>query len=78
MSYVILRLPRVLEKTGLSRSTLYEQMANDMFPRPVSLGARAVGWISSEVDVWLEARIGSDRKAWTPPQTSSRPRSEAA
>jgi prophage regulatory protein len=67
----------VREKTGLSRSTLYEQMAKNMFPRPVSLGARAVGWLESEVDAWLKARIGSDRKAWTPPESDKKETHEA-
>ena len=41
----ILRLPVVLDRTGLSRSTVYLRVTEGRFPRPVSLGARAVGWI---------------------------------
>ena len=41
----ILRLPTVLDRTGLSRSTVYQRVTEGRFPRPVSLGARAVGWI---------------------------------
>ena len=78
MADYILRLPTVLAHTGLSRSTLYEQMAKGSFPRPVQLGPRAVGWLESEVNSWLKARIGVDRKAWIPPQMPVHPRSEAA
>ena len=48
-----LRLPEVLARTGLSRSTVYVRLEQGRFPRPVSLGARAVGWIESEVDEWM-------------------------
>jgi prophage regulatory protein len=78
MTDTFLRLPTVIARTGLSRSTIYEQMAQGRFPRPVGLGPRAVGWLESEVNAWLTARIGEDRKAWIPPQAPSRPRSEAA
>ena len=56
-----LRLPEVLERTGLSRSTIYVRLEQGFFPRPVSLGARAVGWIESEVDEWIRQRIEDSR-----------------
>ena len=59
----ILRLPAVKTRTGLSRSTIYLRISEDSFPRPISLGGRAVGWIESEVDEWLEQQIEASRKA---------------
>ena len=56
-----LRLPEVLARTGLSRSTIYVRLDQGRFPRPVSLGARAVGWIESEVDEWIRERIDESR-----------------
>lgn len=56
MSTKILRLPDVKEKTGLSRSSIYSYIKGGMFPRPVSLGARAVGFIESEINEWIEQR----------------------
>jgi prophage regulatory protein len=53
----ILRLPAVKASTGLSRSTLYLRIAQGVFPKPVSLGARAVGWPASEVAALNAARI---------------------
>ncbi|MBT4330582.1 MAG: AlpA family transcriptional regulator [Gammaproteobacteria bacterium] len=63
MSYTILRLPKVKERTGLSRSSIYLKISQGLFPKPVSLGARAVGWISTEVDDWLQQQIESSRQA---------------
>ena len=47
----------VQARTGLSRSTIYRRLAGGSFPKPLSLGARAVGWIESEVDEWIRQRI---------------------
>ncbi len=56
-----LRLPEVMERTGLSRSTIYVRVAAGRFPRPVALGGRAVGWIEAEVDEWVAERIAESR-----------------
>jgi prophage regulatory protein len=62
MTKAILRLPAVQARTGLSRSTIYLHVNQGTFPQPVSiLGARAVGWVSTEIDEWLERRIESSR-----------------
>ena len=57
----ILRLPEVMERTGLSRSTIYLRIEQGRFPRPVPLGGRAVGWIEAEIDAWLRDRIAESR-----------------
>lgn len=49
----ILRLKQVQGRTGLSRSTIYDRMGKGTFPCSVSLGARAVGWLESEIDEWI-------------------------
>lgn len=59
----ILRLPTVKARTGLSRSTIYLRIAEGRFPAPISLGARAVGWVEAEVNEWLAQRIDASRKA---------------
>ena len=61
MATAILRLPAVKQRTGLSRSTIYLRISEDSFPKPVSLGGRAVGWIESEIDDWLEQQIKTSR-----------------
>ncbi len=50
MTNMILRLPAVKTRTGLSRSTIYLRVAEGRFPKPISLGARAVGWVDAEVE----------------------------
>ena len=57
MSQIILRLPQVKARTGLSRSTIYRHMSEGSFPKPVSLGARAIGWFESEISEWVNKRL---------------------
>lgn len=52
-----LRLSDVKERTGLSRSTIYLNISKNIFPRPISLGVRCVGWLESEIDAWIQNRI---------------------
>jgi len=59
----ILRLKQLSERIGLARSTIYDRMNKNSqrydpsFPRPIKLGAMAIGWIDSDVTIWLEHRI---------------------
>ena len=55
--HAILRLPDVKRSTELSRSTIYLRISQGTFPKPVSLGGRAVGWLEAEVQQWLQRRI---------------------
>jgi prophage regulatory protein len=57
----ILRRKQVEARVGLRRSTIYARVADGTFPAPVSLGARAVGWVSDEIDDWLRARVAESR-----------------
>jgi prophage regulatory protein len=57
MSHTILRLPAVLRERGRSRSTHYLDIQQGLFTRPVSIGARAVGWPEHEVTTLNDARI---------------------
>ena len=53
-----LRLKAVMAKTGLSRSSLYEMIAEGRFPRQVPLSERRVGWRVSEVQRWIDNPTG--------------------
>ncbi|MDR0634906.1 MAG: AlpA family phage regulatory protein [Azoarcus sp.] len=68
----ILRRRQVEARTGLSRSTIYARLRRNpkspgdydpTFPKPVSIGVKAVGWIESEIDDWLNAQIQKSRAA---------------
>lgn len=56
MEYRMLRLPDVVQATGLGRSTIYAKIAAGEFPVPVKLGARAVAWPESVIAEWLASR----------------------
>ncbi|UCO96415.1 AlpA family transcriptional regulator [Metapseudomonas lalkuanensis] len=53
----IIRLKDVIDTTGLARSTIYKYIAEGTFPKPVALGDRCVGWVESEVQDWVLARV---------------------
>ena len=57
----VLRISQVRARTGLSRSALYAAQAAGKFPKSISLGARSVGWLQSEVDAWIAERIAQSR-----------------
>lgn len=55
----LIRLKEVLNKTGLSRSALYDFIKKGSFPPAISLGNRSVAWSNLEVDKWIQERIRS-------------------
>lgn len=66
----IIRRKQLEARTGLSRSTIYAKMRENpkrpsdfdpTFPKPISMGAKAVGWIEAEVEAWLAARVAESR-----------------
>lgn len=68
----ILRRKQVEARTGLSRSSIYARLRHNpkrpgdydpTFPKPVSVGAKAVGWIEAEIDAWLTAQVEKSSKA---------------
>ena len=62
----ILRRPQVQQRTGLSRSTLYQYIKDGEFPASVQLGPRAVGWLESDISDWISARVTLARQASVP------------
>lgn len=63
MSNTLLRLPSVKAESGYSRSTIYLRMAQGLWTRPVSLGARCVAWPATEVVALNAARIAGKSDA---------------
>lgn len=54
---IFLRLPQVMRISGLSRSGIYSAMRAGRFPRQISIGARAVGWSSTDIQAWILSRL---------------------
>jgi len=53
----ILRIKQLVERTNLSRATLYVLMAKDpTFPKKIQLTARSIGFLETEVDAWIQSR----------------------
>jgi len=68
----IIRRKQVEARTGLSRSSIYARLRQNpkrpgdydpTFPKPISIGVKAIGWIEAEIDAWLTAQIEKSRKA---------------
>lgn len=57
----ILRLPLVLERTGLTKSTLYRMIAARRFPSPVRLSSRIVGWRQTDIERWSHSLTSPTR-----------------
>jgi prophage regulatory protein len=53
----VLKLKSVIEKTSLCHSTIYKLIADGVFPRPIDLTGRAVGWVDSEIDEWIISKV---------------------
>lgn len=61
MANTILRLSAVKVRTGLSRSCIYQRVAEGSFPKQVSLGPRAIGWVEAEIEAWVDSCIKQSR-----------------
>lgn len=57
MSKILLRLPRVMEKTGLKRATIYLHIKQNTFPKQIKIGTRAVAWLESDIDAWIDGHL---------------------
>jgi len=57
---IFLRVRSVIRMTGLARSTIYEMMAEERFPKQVRIGARAVAWRRSDLIEWSKGKDTAD------------------
>ncbi len=58
-----IRLKKVEDRTGLKKSMVYDLMSKDEFPKSIKIGDRAVAWIESEVDQWIQNKIPESRQS---------------
>lgn len=62
MAVSLLRLPEVIQRTGLRRATVYREIALGRFPRPVKPTERTAAWPDDEIDEWINDRIRESRE----------------
>lgn len=53
----LIKIKEVMNKTDLSRSSIYKFIAQGEFPKPVQLGVKRVAWVESEIHEWIQLRI---------------------
>ena len=61
----ILRWPDVHDRVGYCRTNVYYLIQSGDFPPPIKLGSRAVGWIETEIEDWINSRIANSRNGDT-------------
>lgn len=61
MATHIIRMREVLNRTGVSRSTIYVLMGRGDFPPPLRLGSHSIGWRDSDIEEWIASRPVSPR-----------------
>lgn len=59
----LLRLPDVIARTGLSRTTIYRKAADGSFPHATQISVRVVAWYESEIAAWVAAPMEWKRAA---------------
>jgi prophage regulatory protein len=62
----MLRLPEVLKRTGLSRSTLYRKVDAGTFPHQIPISTRCAAWRQSAVEDWLRNPMSYEAEARRP------------
>lgn len=55
------KLPQVINRTSLRKSSIYAKVGKGEFPQPIRLGKRSVVWVSEEITRWIEERIEMSR-----------------
>ena len=66
---VFIRLPEVLRRTGMGKTTIYKRVREGAFPSPVQLGEGMVAWVEAEVDAW-QAKLIAVREELTLPKAA--------
>ena len=57
----IIRWPELHNKVGYCRTNIYYLIQSGEFPAPIKLGARAVGWLESDIEEWIASRVKASR-----------------
>lgn len=57
----LIRLSEVLERTGFGKAWIYRLISQNRFPQPVKIGVRAIAFVESEIDEWIQLTIENSR-----------------
>ena len=60
-NHSLIRLPEVLKRTGFGKAWIYRLISEGRFPAPVKIGVRAVAFVESEIDAWIQSVIETSR-----------------
>ena len=55
----IIKINAVKQQTNLSVASIYRLAKQGDFPKPIKLGAKASGWLQSEIDDWIQSRLNA-------------------
>jgi len=61
MSKSLIRLPEVQRRTGYSKAWIYRLISEKRFPSSIKIGSRAIAFVESEIDEWVNQRIAESR-----------------
>lgn len=55
----LIRMKKVLEMTGLGKTSVYDLLNAGNFPKSVPISERSVAWVEAEVQQWIDDRIAA-------------------
>lgn len=61
MSHSLIRMTETMRRTGYGKAWIYRLISQGRFPKPVKIGCRAIAFIESEIDEWINQRIAESR-----------------
>lgn len=61
MSNSLIRFTEVQRRTGYSKAWIYRLLKEKRFPASVKIGTRAIAFVESEIDEWINQRIAESR-----------------
>ncbi len=61
MTERLLKLPEVIQVTGMSKSAIARKEKAGEFPKRIKLGARSMAWSETEINAWVQAKIKTAR-----------------
>lgn len=61
MPKTLIRIQEASRRTGYGKSWIYKLIAQNRFPQPIKIGSRAIAFVESEIDEWVNKRIAESR-----------------